>query len=249
MKTFTKYILQKILGFNTYLYVFALFVIIKIKWDKKENDFFHFLNLLSKEGIVLDLGANIGVTSYHLAKRLPKSTICAFEPLELNMRVLKRIKKQFGLHNIKEFQLAAGNENKQLEMVMPVINDVPMHGLSHVIHKEIKDNNEGLRFEVPMIRLDDFNEVANTSGKITGLKIDVENFEYFVLEGAIQIIKKHHPVIYCELWDNVNRKKCISFLNKLGYLPFILHKKELVAFNAESHQKHNFFFIPDSLNS
>ena len=77
MKTFVKYILQKLLGLKTYLYVFALFIIVKIRWDKKEKDFFHFLELIEEGGIVLDLGANIGVTSYHLAKKLPKSTICS----------------------------------------------------------------------------------------------------------------------------------------------------------------------------
>jgi len=54
-----------------------------------------FLNLLPNEGIVLDLGANIGVTSYHLARKLPKSTVFAFEPLEINMEILKRVKKRF----------------------------------------------------------------------------------------------------------------------------------------------------------
>lgn len=245
MKTLTKYILQKTLGFQNYLYVFALFVIAKIRWDNKEKDFFFFLKLLPKEGIVVDLGANIGVTSYHLAKKLPRSIIYSFEPLEINMNVLKRIKKKFMLHNIREYQLAAGNENTQLEMVMPVINRVPMHGLSHAIHKDITENNRGLRFKVPMIKLDDFNNFTNTSHPITGFKIDVENYEYFVLKGAEQLIKKHHPIIYCELWNNQNRQNCILFLNSLGYSAHVLHKKELVAFNPDRHQKNNFFFIPD----
>ena len=75
MKTFIKYILQKMLGLKTYLYVFARIVIFKLKWDKKEKDFFHFLKLFPDEGLSLDLGANIGVTSYHLSKRFPNLTI------------------------------------------------------------------------------------------------------------------------------------------------------------------------------
>lgn len=247
MKTFVKYILQKTLGFKTYLYVFAFFVIAKIRWDKKERDFFHFLKLLPHGGIVLDLGANIGVTSYYLAKRLPQSTIFSFEPLEINMEVLRRIKKRFGLKNIREFMLALGDENRTLEMVMPVINNVPMHGLSHAVHKDISENNTGLKFEVPMVRLDDFQELKNTGKRITGMKIDVENFEYFVLKGAEKIIRKNNPLIYCELWENENREKCFSFLNNLGYSAFILHKKELAPFNDQKHHKHNFFFMPDSL--
>jgi hypothetical protein len=79
------------------------------------------------------------------------------------------------------------------------------------------------------------------------MKIDVENYEYYVLKGAEMLVEKNKPVIYCELWENENRKKCFSFLNNLGYSAFILHKKELVPFNDQKHHKHNFFFRPDSL--
>jgi FkbM family methyltransferase len=245
MKTFVKYILQKILGMKTYLYVFAWFVIIKLKWDRKEKDFFHFLNLFPDEGVILDLGANIGVTSYHLSKRFPKSTIFSFEPLTLNMDTLKHIKKRFNLDNVKEFQVAVGDKPGTLEMVMPVINNVPMHGLSHVIHDDNPENNNGFRYHVPVVRLDDFAELKQPGKRITALKIDVENFEYYALKGAEKIITENQPVIYCELWENNNRKKCIEFLNKLNYSAFILYKKELLPVEKTSVNKHNFFFMPN----
>jgi FkbM family methyltransferase len=249
MKTSIKYILQKILGFKTYLYLFALFVIVKIRWDKKEKDFFYFLKLVPEKGVILDLGANIGVTSFHLAKARPKSTVLSFEPLSVNMSILKRLKKKFGLNNIKEYLLAVGNENTTLKMVMPVINKVPMHGLSHVLHRDIKENNLGVMFEVPMVRLDDFKEVNFEKKRITGIKIDVENFEYFVLQGAQKLIEKHKPVIYCELWENESRGKCISLLNNLGYSAFVLHKKELLPFSERTNHKHNFFFLSNQITN
>ena len=244
MKTFVKYILQKTLGLKTYLYVFALFVIVKIRWDKKEKDFFWFLDMIPDDGIVLDLGANIGVTSYHLAKKLPKSAIFSFEPLTLNMDTLKRIKKRFNLKNVNEFQVAVGEKTGTLEMVMPVINNVPMHGLSHVIHKDSTEFNSGLKYQVPVVCLDEFKPLQETGKRITALKIDVENFEYFALKGAEHLIAKNQPVIYCELWENENRKKCIGFLNNLNYSAFILHKKELLPFEKTTIEKHNFFFLP-----
>jgi len=247
MKTFAKYILQNLLGFKAYLYVFALFVIVKIRWDKKERDFFHFLELIPDGGLVLDLGANIGVTSYHLSKKLPNSMIFSFEPLQLNMDTLKRIKNKFKLNNIKEFQVAVGQTNGTLKMIMPVINKVPMHGLSYVIQEESLGKNEGIKYTVPVVSLDKFDGLKNTTEKITAIKIDVENFEYFALKGGEKLLSKNKPIIYCELWDNENRKRCISFINNLAYSAFVLYKRELVPIEKAAIEKHNFFFIPNSI--
>jgi len=247
MKTFFKYILQKILGLETYLYVFALFIIVKLRWDKNEKDFFHFLELIPDGGVILDLGANIGVTSYHLSRNLPESTILSFEPLTLNMDTLKRIKNRFKLKNLFEYQVAVGEKPGTLEMVMPVINNVPMHGLSHVIHEENKENNDGLKYNVPVVCLDEFDDLKKIGKPLTAMKIDVENFEYFVLKGAKKLIAENQPIIYCELWENDNRKKCIDLLNNLGYSTFVLQKKELVPIENASVEKHNFFFLPNSL--
>lgn len=247
MKTFIKYILQKTLGLKTYLYVFAQIVIVKIRWDKKEKDFFHFMRLIPENGIILDLGANIGVTSYHLAKNFPGSTVFSFEPLALNMDTLKRIKRKFGLNNIREYQVAVGEKSGDIEMVMPVVHRVPMHGLSHVVGAEQNGNDNGFKSKVPMICLDEFNDLHTSDKRITALKIDVENFEYYVLNGGKSLIAENRPVIYCELWDNENRKKCITLLNNLGYSAFVLQGKELVRFEKTTIAKHNFFFLPDSL--
>lgn len=247
MKTFIKYILQKTLGLKTYLYVFARFIIVKLRWDKNEKDFFYFMKLVSDGGVILDLGANIGVTSYHLAKNFPKSTIFSFEPLSLNMNTLKRIKKKFKLENIQEYLVAVGEKPGVLEMVMPVINNVPMHGLSHVIHEENTENNDGFKYSVPVICLDEFDELKKLKKPITAMKIDVENFEYFVLKGAEKLIAENKPIIYCELWENDNRKKCIDLLSNFGYTSLVLQKKELVPIEKATVEKHNFFFLPNYL--
>jgi hypothetical protein len=77
-----------------------------------------------------------------------------------------------------------------------------------------------------------------------GIKMDVENFESFVVKGGLNIIKKHQPILYIELWDNENRTSCFSDLATLGYLPYTIDGEQLIIFDAKKHHNHNFFFLP-----
>lgn len=49
------------------------------------------------------------------------------------------------------------------------------------------------------------------------MKIDVENFEYKVLKGSRELLKRNNFGIYCELWDNENRRLVSELLNLIGY--------------------------------
>lgn len=209
-----------------------------------ERDFFYFLTLLPNEGQVLDLGANIGIMAYHLSKALPQAKIQAFEPVPQNLNVLKRIITHFKLENVIVHPYALGNESGSIEMVVPVVADVKMQGLSHVVHDTITAFNQGETFQVPVKRLDEIPELQEQ--RTTGIKIDVENFEYFVLEGGRQLIQKHQPIIYSELWENENREKVFELLSQLNYSINIVQSNQLVEFNQTKHHTQNFIFLPNS---
>ncbi len=244
MKEQVKKILQKILGFDTYLFVFSLYIIKTLHLNRKEGDFLHFLSMIPAKGIVLDIGANIGIMSVWLGKKLPDCQIFAFEPIQHNINTLKRVISYYHLQNITVVEKALGNENKKVEMVMPVVNSVKMQGLSHVIHESIDVFNEGNTFEVEMVKLDDFFAAQANEKKITAIKLDVENFEAFVLQGAENLIQKHRPLIYTELWENANRDICFDFVKQNHYRIQCLEKGKLIDFEASKHKTQNFFFIP-----
>ncbi len=244
MKSIIKFILQKILGFDTYLFVFSKFIIKRLEKDKKEKDFIYFLNIIPDNGIVLDIGANIGIMTVHLARKLKNSEIFAFEPMPQNISVLKKIINNYKLTNVKIFELALGNSNKDLEMVMPVVKSVKMQGLSHVVHDTINEFNDGIKINVNAKKLDDIDELNNTTKNISAIKIDVENFEYYVFKGGERLITKHKPLIYCELWENDNRKKCFDFMTQKGYKIKCLENNKLIDINKTKTPKQNFFFIP-----
>jgi len=244
MKARVKKILQRLLGFDRYLFIFSLYVINTLRWNKKEGDFLHFLNMIPDKGIILDIGANIGIMSVWLGRNRPQAKIISFEPMPHNIKALHKVLKHYKLQNVHIVEKALGNSNGEVEMIMPVLDEVKMQGLSHVVHETIADFNSGNTFITPIIKLDDCEQLKAATENVTAIKLDVENFEFFVLEGAQAIISKYRPVIYTELWENENRQKCFQLMKSHGYQIKVLHKKMLVDFDAQKHLTQNFFFIP-----
>lgn len=246
MKNFIKYILQKLLGFQNYLFVFCLFKIKTLHRDKSEKDFLYFLELIPPGGAVLDIGANIGIMTVYLARKIKDATVFAFEPIPHNVKVLEKVISHYKLKNVTVYKYALGNEDGEIEMVMPVIDLVKMQGLSHVVHTSIPENNSGERFKIPVKKMDSIPEIMNGMKLVTAIKMDVENFEYFVLEGAKELLKKYKPIIYCELWDNENRYKCFEFMKSMGFEIKILVNGQLALYTqelAKVHPTQNFFLI------
>lgn len=244
MKARVKKILQGVLGFDSYLFLFSLYVINTLRWNKKEGDFLHFLKMIPDKGIILDIGANIGIMSVWLGRNRPQAQIFSFEPMPHNIKALRKVLKHYKLQNVQIIEKALGNSTGEVEMIMPVLNEVKMQGLSHVVHETITDFNNGNTFTTPIIKLDDCEQLKAATETVTAIKLDVENFEFFVLEGARATINKYRPLIYTELWDNENRQKCFQLMKSKGYEIKVLHQKQLVDFDTQKHLTQNFFFIP-----
>lgn len=243
MKTAVKYILQRLLGFGNYLFVFSLFTIWRLKWDRREKDFLQFLRLVPDGGMVLDIGANIGIMTTHLARRLKRSVIYAYEPIPQNLVALKRICRFFRLDNVRIVEKALGDSSGTVEMVMPVEKSVKMQGLSHVVDGNTT-GDRGIVYTVALDTLDNEKAFFEEGSRVSAIKMDVENFEYHVLKGAGKLLRRHQPVIYCELWDNENRRASMEFLRGLGYTVLVAAGDGLQPFDSRVHHTQNFIFLP-----
>lgn len=241
MKDLLRSLCQKILGYHNYLYVFALFSIRRIRWGGgHEKEFLHFLDMIPPgKSTVLDIGANIGVMSVSIAQRHSAAEVFAFEPIPDNQRTIEKVVRHYGLQNITLFKTALGEEPGEIKMVVPVVGHSNMQGLSHVV--ESGQDADGQVFTVPVQRLDQIPALVHAE-KISAIKIDVENFEYYVLKGAQGLLEKHKPVIYCELWDNERRALCLSYISGLGYDIRMFDNDKLVPFTGQ--EGINFFFVP-----
>lgn len=247
VKNAIKALLQKLLGYRRYLRVFAAFKVRTLHRDKRERDFFAFLKLLPAEGIVLDIGANLGFITAHLAGKAGKGIVYAYEPMPDNLDALNYIVRKFDLKNVKVEAFALGDHDGEVEMVLPVEGNAKQQGLSHIVHAELKDHNEGICFKVPLKQLDHLGYLFEPNAKVTGIKMDVENFEHFVLSGANNLVAKHQPFIYLELWDNENRTKCFDLLAKWSYRVTVNVNGKHVIYDPKSHpERINFLAVPAS---
>lgn len=241
LKLFVKYFLQKLLGFERYLYTFAKYKVRTLRHDKKENDFFRFMDLLPADGngIIIDVGANLGVMTTHLSRRFPECVVLAIEPMEVNYRVLKKVIAKYQLRNVIPLKIALGTNSGEAAMVMPVHAHVKQHGLAHM--EEVDHSVEGERQLVQVRRLDELEAVAD---KVIGIKIDAENFESKVIEGARSLLLKYYPLIYCELWDNDNRMATFELVMEMGYRVCCLNAGKVVDYEPTQHATQNFIFVP-----
>lgn len=244
MKNHLKAFLQSILGYERYLRWFAWFKVVTLRWDPRERDFFHFRAQVPEDGVVLDIGANLGFLAVQLSRRTRLGRVVAFEPLPDNHRVLGRLLQRFAVRNVEVYPWALGDRNGTVSMVLPVQGRARQQGLGHVVDAS-QPVDPGIAFEVPLRRLDDLPQVNNPWTRVAAIKIDVENFERFVLRGAMEILRRDRPLVYLELWDNENRRECFAIAGSLGYEVKVFDGRELVAFNPELHSRHgNFFFVP-----
>lgn len=239
MKSTIQRILQKVLGYNTYLWYFTLYKLKTLRWDKNENDFFYFLSLIKPKATVLDIGANLGLMAYYLAKN---NTVFAFEPMPDNIKTIEKVKRKFSLSKLNLLPYALGNETKTIQLILPEVDGVKKQGLSHVVDEKMTQFNHGIIFVAKCYRLDEVSELKNC--KIDAIKIDVENFEYEVFLGADEILKRDKPIIYSELWDNKNRIDCFNYLESLGYTTNIIRNEKLEQIESNPSDIQNFFFIP-----
>lgn len=239
LKNKIRYWCQQLIGLDRYLFLFARLTIFRIRYLGYEKEFRYFMRLLPPKGILLDIGANIGAMTAVLAQRFPRSEVIAVEPVPLNAAILRKVKTFFGLTNIELCEMAVGDTEGEITMLTPLVDAAVMHGLSHVWQMPERAA-PAAAFAVPITSLDQL--LLQKAGQITAIKIDVENFEYYVLKGGRQLLQKHHPLVFAELWNDAKKTQCITLMEELGYTVKIYHRGSLTEYRGEDAL--NYFFLP-----
>jgi FkbM family methyltransferase len=135
--------------------------------------------------------------------------VYVFEPLPAALRLLEQ--NLLGLHNVTLYKVAAANKNGMSEFSVNKSGNTSSLGHNPAARTYI---------QVQTVRLDD---VLREADRIDVLKIDVEGHEYEVLQGAVDLLRRHQPLLYFELLDqyvdrlDLSVAQYRSLLTPLGY--------------------------------
>ncbi len=145
-----------------------------------------------KGGVLLDIGANIGTTCIYIAKNISESLlIYAFEPDELNYRMLSANVGLNGCKNINTYNLALSNKNTVLNMEVNLMN----RGGNKIVDAENCKNTE----RIESVRLDDFiKNIMQEALQVRYIWMDTEGHEAYAIDGMMDILSKYHPCIFME---------------------------------------------------
>lgn len=168
-------------------------------------------HFLKKDSVFLDIGGNIGLYSLIASKTIQnEGKIYSFEPFSINN---KRFHANIQLNQITNIQLeklAVGDTNGNIHLYY---NEAESN-LGMVSTKQV---DKAIQEEVQIVSIDNYLRINNIDA-VDFIKIDVEGFEYAVLQGMENTLTQFHPPILIELLDaDENAQKVEVFLVNLDY--------------------------------
>jgi len=176
------------------------------------------------EGVVLDIGANMGSFTIPLAYYNPQYTFVCFEPQRMVCYQLCGNVAINRLNNVVVHNVALGSERTQLLLDMPDYENESNIG-AFSLDKEVREHNDylcstkGVKQKVDVLTLD--SKIHDTN--IALIKIDVEGMELEVIKGGLELLKNNsYPPILFESWESKawfkpRRQELFNFLEDLGY--------------------------------
>ena len=135
------------------------------------------LGYVKEKRVALDIGANVGLWSRDLVKQFTQ--VIAFEPVAMFRECLER---NVFAKNLEIKPIALGDQEGMIKMIITEGNTGHTHVDPNSVNGDIK-----------IVKLDSLELPV-----VDYVKIDCEGFEYRVLQGAEQTIKRCCPVVVIE---------------------------------------------------
>ncbi|MFN3691171.1 MAG: FkbM family methyltransferase, partial [Fimbriimonadales bacterium] len=190
--------------------------------------------------VVYDIGANIGITTLFFARWVgAEGVVVAFEPTPPTAKRLIENLRVNRLQNVRVYELALGNSAGHAEIsYAPEASGIATlrQDMAQSYQKEYRMQT----FTVEVVPLDMLVERERLPLP-NFIKIDVEGFEYQVLQGAQRLIERAHPALFLELHGASAEERAITwrqiydFLSQYGYAITAVNGETITADNLLNH--------------
>lgn len=163
------------------------------------------------QNVVLDIGANIGNHSVFFARHLDCTKVIAFEPVDVNLKVLRKNLEEFG-ERAEIVETALSNTSGERPLYNSCVGNFGGFSLEKYGHSFVVQDS------IQIATLDSLNLQG-----VTMMKLDVESHENEVLEGAKNTIEENKPIIFVENchyshpWQHTNPEPHAKILQSYGY--------------------------------
>ena len=183
--------------------------------------------IVRKGDTVIDVGANIGIHTVIMAKCVGETGhVYAFEPSPNNVKLLKGTMNLNGFQNVSIIDKAVSD--KPDKKLFYFSNGISAHSLSDFGY------GKGT-IEVDVESLDHFFE--NLNKKINFLKIDAEGYDFRVVKGMENILKRYNLKLLIEFFPERLKKagdspkEFLQFLFEKGFSVRDLRKDKQLTIN------------------
>jgi|TARA_Y100000310_G_scaffold198444_1_gene198485 FkbM family methyltransferase len=246
-------ILEKICRSNLYLFLISRYLtgklFSKIIYD---NDFNIIKNLeknnyFDNKNVVIDIGANDGMSYQTIRRFTKKPKIISFEPIDDNFRILKKFKKEDKLFNC--LKIALSNKSAKEFIFIPCFRKFSITlaaGINKMqvinrlkISLPIKNIINKIHFKKSIIKT---KKLDNFKLKPSLIKIDIEGHEFEGVCGAIKTISKYKPILMVE-YDKRICDKIFKILKKFNYDKFMYNKTSKKIEKFKNQKVLNIFYI------
>lgn len=181
------------------------------EYDRQEMEWMISKITDPRQTLLYDIGANIGAYSVILPTLVPGLTVHAFEP---DLRNLVFLKANIAINGLEErvqiSDVAVGDESGTVQFLESRGGDNLNTGKSKVVG-DLSDH-ANLR-TVTKVAVDD---LCDFSGRTVLMKIDVEGFEFDVLNGMHRTLRDNDCHLMIEIFPE-NLGKCDALMASLGY--------------------------------
>lgn len=228
--------------FKKYYYAYLL---THMPPDWVEGDAAALDQFASADDHVVDIGANLGVFSRFLARLVgEKGKVYAFEPVPQTADFLRYNIKRMRLPQVQCMEFALSDMNSTDTMVIPTYR----WGSECWYDATIKTDHADpiwRTVEVQTRTLDSF-----ALPKLSFIKCDTNGHELATLRGALETIRKYHPVLLIEVNGDPDDPASLAhhtfvILRNEGYSDYVFRQGKLRR-RGEGIRSQNYFFLPVS---